>query len=29
MPGDEFAKVVEGDRAIYAKIISDAGLKFE
>jgi tripartite-type tricarboxylate transporter receptor subunit TctC len=29
MPGEEFAKVVEGDRAIYAKIIADAGLKFE
>lgn len=29
MPGAEFAKVVEGDREVYAKIIRDAGLKFE
>lgn len=29
MPGEDFAKVVEGDRGVYAKIIRDAGLKFE
>ncbi len=29
MPGESFSKIVQGDRDIYAKIISEAGLKFE